>query len=269
MPDVLDRFGEQLRLAEQRHYGARASTASTARPRWWRRTRRRGLLLGLIAVVVAAPAVALVGPWTPTVGRPGINEPTIPPSSAPYASPAAAALGVLRRPQTAADRAAATPVLRALGHPVGGVQLDGVRALSNGWVLVPADVIDTGREPSTNQLCITNGKAIACQDAADVEQAGVSVVAANASQTRITGLVPDRVVRVRFVTTTGTVTEVGARNNFYSLSVAETQPTRMIPAPKPPTYKGPDRIPSPPTPIGGSLHWLDDARHIVGPRHVR
>lgn len=269
MPDVLDRFGEQLRLAEQRHYGQRAATTPAARTRRWSLTRRRGLLLGLTALIVSAPAAALVSPWNPTVGRPGIDEPTVPPSSAPYASTATVSLGILRRAQTATDRAVATPVLRALGHPLGGVQLDGVRALPDGWVLAPADVIDTGREPSTNQLCITNGAAIGCENAADVEKVGVSVLAANASRTKITGVVPDRVERVRFVTTHGTATQVDVRNNFYTLAVAETQPARMIPAPKSPTYTGPDQIPSPPTPIAGTLEWLDDTGHVIGPRPAR
>ncbi len=66
----------------------------------------------------------------------------------------------------------------------------------------------------------------------EVTKVGVSALAANASQTTITGLVPDRVVRVRLITTNGTVTEVTAHNNFYALSVDETQPTTMIPAPK-------------------------------------
>jgi hypothetical protein len=269
MPDVLDRFGEQLRRAEQRHYGQRAVTTPAARTRRWPLTRRRGLLLGLAALIVTAPAAALVSPWNPTVGRPGIDEPTVPPSSAPYASTATESLGILRRPQTATDRAAATPVLRALGHPVGGVQLDGVRALSDGWVLAPVGVVDTGREPRANQLCITNGAAIGCGNATDIDKVGVSVLAANARQTKITGVVPDRVERVRLVTTHGTTTEVDARNNFYTLSVAETQPTRMIPAPKSPTYTGPDQIPSPPTPIAGTLEWLDDTGHIIGPRSAR
>lgn len=266
MPDFLERYGEQLRLAEQRHYGAAAVTRS---PRRRRVTRRRGLLALLVALLIAAPAAALVGPWNPTVGRPAIDEPTVPPSSAPYSSDAVASFEILRRAQTERDREVAEPLLRALGHPVGGVQLDGVRALPDGWILAPARIVDTGRAASTNQLCITNGSAIACSNARQADDVGVGLSAANAHQTKIAGLVPDRVARVRFVTRNGTRTTVAARNNFYSLTVNETMATRMIPAPKDRHYTGPDRIPSPPTPIGGTLIWLSADDRAIGPRPAR
>ena len=266
MPDFLDRFGEQLRLAEQKHYG---TTEFTSRHGLSRRTRRRGLFAAVAALVIAAPAAALVSPWNPTVGRPGIDEPIVPPSSAPVATDAKAALAILRREQTTADREAAAPLLRALGHPVGGVQLDGVRALGAGWILAPAEVVDVGREPSTNQLCMTNGEGIACGNAADADTRGVGMSAANDRVTRVTGVVPDRVARVRFVTTNGTVAEVDARNNFYVLTVDETMPTRMIRGPKDPKYTGPEMLPSPPTPIGGTVQWLDAAGRVIGPERLR
>lgn len=265
MPDLLERYGEQLRLAEQRHFGAGAVARS---PRG-RLRGRRGLLALFGALLIAAPAAALVGPWDPTVGRPGIDQPMVAPSSAPYSSDAVVSFAVLRREQTHRDREVAEPLLRALGHPVGGVQLDGVRALPDGWILAPASIVDTGRRASTNQLCITNGTAIACSDARRADDVGVSVTAANAHQTTIAGLVPDRVARVRFMTTNATRITADARNNFYSLAVNETMPTRMIPAPKDRHYTGPDRIPSPPTPIGGALTWLDADGRVIGPRRAR
>lgn len=266
MPDLLERYGEQLRLAEQRHFGARAVARS---PRRRRPAGRRGLLALLGALLIAGPAAALVGRWDPTVGRPGIDEPVVAPSSAPYSSAAMVSFAVLRRKQTQRDRDIAEPLLRALGHPVGGVQLDGVRALADGWILAPASTVDTGRHTSTNQLCITDGTVIACSDARRADDAGVSVTAANAHQTTIAGLVPDRVARVRFTTTNATRVTADARNNFYSLAVNETMPTRMIPAPKARTYTGPARIPSPPTPIGGALTWLDADGQVIGPRPAR
>jgi len=51
--------------------------------------------------------------------------------------------------------------------------------------------------------------------------------------TTLAGLVPDRVATVRFVTTNGATLKVNAHNNFYSLTVEETMPRRMIPRPKP------------------------------------
>lgn len=267
MPDLLDRLGEQLQLAEQRHYGPAVMPSA---PRRRRPTRRRGLLIVLAAlVVVATPAAALISPWGPTVGRPGIDEPTIPPSSAPVSSKAKAALAVLRREQSATDRAVAAPLLKALGHPVGGVQLDAVRALSQRWILAPAELLDTGRATISDQLCITNGEAVACSKAADADTIGVGVSAANADTTTLAGLVPDRVATVRFVTTNGTTLKVNAHNNFYSLTVDETMPRRMIPAPKASTYNGPTMIPSPPTPIGGTLDWLDARGRVIGPQRAR
>ena len=175
----------------------------------------------------------------------------------------------MRREQTAADRAVATPLLTALGHPLGGVQLDTVRALSQRWILAPAELLDTGRGTTSDQLCITNGEAVACSKAADVDTTGVGVSAAYADTTVLAGLVPDRVATVRFVTTNGTPVKVNAHNNFYSLSVGETMPRRMIPAPKASTYNGPAMIPSPPTPIGGTLDWLDADGRVIGPQRAR
>ncbi len=266
MADLLGRLGEQLQLAEQRHYGPAVMPSA---PRRRRPTRRRGLLIVLAALVVATPAIAVVNPWNPTVGRPGINEPTIPPSSAPVSSTAKAALAILRREQTATDRAVAAPLLEALGYPVGGVQLNAVRALSKRWILAPAELLDTGRGTASDQLCMTNGEAIACAKAANVDKSGVGVLAANADTTVLAGLVPDRVATVRFVTSNGTPVKVNAQSNFYSLSVDETMPRRMIPAPKASTYNGPAVIPSPPTPIGGTLDWLDADGRIIGPQRAR
>ena len=264
MADLLDRLGEQLQLAEQRHYGG-AAPATRRR----RLTRHRGLLIVVAALDVATPAIALVSPRSPTVGRPGIDEPMVPPSSSPVSSKAKAALAILRREQTVADRTVATPLLKALGHPLGGVQLEAIRALSAQWILAPAELLDTGRGTTSDQLCITNGEAIACSKAADVNTIGLGVSGANADTTKLAGLVPDRVATIRFVTTDGTTVKVSAHNNFYSLSVDETMPRRMIPAPKASTYNGPATIPSPPTPIGGTLDWLDARGRIIGPQRER
>lgn len=86
---------------------------------------------GMLAV--AAPAIALVSPWSPELGRPGIDEP-VRIDSAPVTPSATAVLAALRRPQTEQDRELAAPLIRQIGSAnlVDRVQTDSIRMVGEG-----------------------------------------------------------------------------------------------------------------------------------------
>jgi hypothetical protein len=75
---------------------------------------RQLLLAGLALLVLAAPAAAILQPWDPQASRPGIDPP-ITSTHTPVVASATDVLAVLRRPQTAADRSAATPLIKTVG----------------------------------------------------------------------------------------------------------------------------------------------------------
>lgn len=260
MPDFLDRFGDQLRNAE-----TPARLPETQRPASHERSRRlrRSGLAALVVLGVAAPALAVVQPWNPVTGRPDIDGP-VATDSTPVADAAVDVLAVLRRPQTAEDQAAASTKLRAIGNQINDVQTAGIRALHNGWILVPANTVKTGAaEASSGQLCITNGGVVACAPAASVDGTGVALVSANATETRLVGLVPDGVVRVRFTRADGGSVESDVGSNFYDLSVPEVAPAASVKAPA--GYDGPSTIPAPPRPIAGTVSWLSSNDQLIGP----
>jgi hypothetical protein len=228
---------------------------------------RRGVVVTLAALAVAAPALAITQPWNPVLSRPGIDDP-VNTDPSPVSVSAREALAVLRRPQTAEDRAKAAPLLRTVGagNQVEGVQTGSIRLLADGVALVPAKAVRNG--PSTtskDQLCLTDGKSITCGSASSVGASGITGIAASRTTTRYTGLVPDGVARVRFTPRTGTAAEVAVTSNFYSLSVPQTAPPGMIDAPE--GFDGPSRIPGPPMPVPGTIEWLDADGHVVGPMH--
>ena len=89
------------------------------------------------ATVTATPTEpAAVGTWSPTLGRPRLGV-TASIDHTPVARPVVDALAVLRRPQSVRDRELAGPKLRYVGQGVDRVQIDGVRALSRNYPLVP------------------------------------------------------------------------------------------------------------------------------------
>jgi hypothetical protein len=260
MPDFLDRFGDQLRTA-QAAANLRETQRSASRGR--SRRLRRSSLATLVVLGVAAPALAVVQPWNPVIGRPDIDGP-VATDSTPVADAAIDALAVLRRPQTAEDQAAAATKLSAIGNQINDVQTAGIRALRNGWVLVPANTVKTGPdEASSSQLCITNGGVVACSPAASAGETGVALVSASATETRLVGLVPDGVARVRFTRADGGFVESDVQSNFYDLSVPEVAPTASVKAPA--GYDGPSTIPAPPRPIAGSVSWLNGDGQVIGP----
>lgn len=257
MPDFLDRYGDQLHAAQR---AERRSLWSRVRPV------PRTLLISLGALAIAAPAVAVVRQWDPTLGRPGPDDRPATTTSAAAPDSARAVMAVLRRPQTAEDRATTAPLLRTVDSQFAGVQTDSIRALRDGWALVPTASVGAGPGRSVlDALCITDGEGTACGPASAVRERGITMMAASASATTVVGLVPDGVTRVRFTPTKGSAATVAAKSNFFSLSVPQTQTRDTIAAPKDDTWTGPAMIEGPPMPVAGSLEWLAGDGRAVGP----
>ncbi len=263
MPDFLDRFGAQLTAASV----TPAVSRKGLRVRGLRsRTWRRGVLVSLALLAVAAPAVAVVKSWSPTLGRTANDSPATS-DSTPVIASARDALAVLRRPQTDEDRAIAEPLLKAIGGPLDKVQTASVRALADGWVLVPVMSLESAPgQTKRDELCITNGGGIGCMPASTVGRTGITLQAATPTQTSWTGLVPDGVARVRLTTSRGIVREVEVVSNLFSLSVPETRPAPPVTTPE--GYDGPATIPGPPIPIDGRIEWLDGQGRITAASRV-
>ena len=217
-------------------------------------------------LLVAAPALAVIAPWQPTLQRPGIDNPVTVDSS-PVVESARDALAVLRRPQTPADREQTASLLSVVGtgNQVDHVQTDGIRAVAKGWALVPAKSVKTGpAQASPDMLCLTNGQGIGCSPASSVSENGLGIVSASSTRTKLSAIVPDGVAAVRVTPAGGTPIEANVTSNFYSVSIPQTAPPRTIAAP--PGYKGGPVIQGPPVPVHTTVEWLDASRKVIGPR---
>lgn len=265
MPDFLNQFGEQLRTAQATTPTER-QTSSTGPHERLRLSRsvRRGVLVSVGVLAIATPALAIVQPWNPPLGRHGIDGPISADTSA--VSPTARkAFAVVRRPQTTDDQTRAAPILRSgITDRVDGVQTAAVRALPSGWILVPAQSVQSvpGRTQDA-QLCIADGEAIACGDADDAATAGIEGSAASTTQTTRFGLVPDGVTHVRFTPSDGSsAVEATVSSNFYTLHIGNG-PIRRERMPAPEGYTRSKTIPPPPEPAGGTLDWLDQSGAVI------
>jgi hypothetical protein len=223
MADFLDRYGDQLRFA-------RVPT----------RRRSRAPAIGLLVILaVAAPAVAVVQPWNPTLGPSKFGGDVVIDRS-PVDRSATEVLAILRRPQTAHDREVATPLLRYAGGTIDNVQVDSIRALSEHYALIPhASVRRSGA-----MLCVVGGGGAVCSPADGVAEHGVISI----SDTRVVGVVPDGVARVRFTPDGGKPVRASVRGNFFALRIPGHRPTNVITPPR-----------------GGRLEWLDADGEVVGP----
>jgi hypothetical protein len=200
--------------------------------------RRRGPAIALAALLVAVPvAAAAVGGWNP-FDEPG-RSPHFPAPSRSQAGvdpELSATLGVLRRPQTDADRgAAASRAARAYsGERYKGAHPEGIRLVDprRGIVLVPFDQIPVptdpagrplpGIDPATyrNAVCLVERSSdgfdgIGCHTVAKI-RSGRAISEAGGT---VTGLVPDGVARVRLVHGSDVV-EADVRDNYFTASSA-------------------------------------------------
>jgi hypothetical protein len=122
---------------------ARAVATRANRRRWWHPSRRGGLL-AIGAIIVSGTAVAATTGWQPILGSPDRGTP---PLAAKAGVPAdqLAALAILRRPQTDADRGPLVQsALRVLTRQtINGIHTDAIRVIFHGprqlAVLIPAE----------------------------------------------------------------------------------------------------------------------------------
>jgi hypothetical protein len=215
MSDFISRYQEQL------HTAARRELRRRRRPRFAGRTLVAILFVALAGVGV--PAAAQNG-WFPFAGR----------TDAPTSTAAApdnglyAILGVLRRQQTAADRAAAADALKATSDTYAGVQTDYIRSVTSssgdsGVALIPAeshqltpaspvlhDVICMWRTDFTDGVPEGGGRG--CYQAAAVRQ-GLALQTLGA---HIDLIVPDGVTRVQATARGGETSEITPTDNVAS-----------------------------------------------------
>ena len=262
MPDFLDRFGDQLHAAQI------VAPAAEQHGLIAKLHRRRSVMIGTVAIAIAAPgaALAVLQPWQPQLSRPGVDQPVNTDASA-VSDAASSAFAVLRRAQTASDRANATPLIKAIGmgNQLDRVQTDGIRMVAPGWALVPAKVAQTrpGGATAQDQICLTDGNEVGCTNAETADANGVGILTASKTETHLTGLVPDGVARIRFTPESGAAVEALTAGGFYDLTVSSARAVSAVKAP--PGYDGAATIPGPPAPAPGKLTWLDARGKVVGP----
>lgn len=226
---------------------------------WWRPSRRAGLLV-LGAVVVTGSAVAATSGWHPVIGDGHRGHP----SEARAGVPAAqlAALGVLRRAQTDADRGPQVQaVLRLLGRDeINGIHTDAIRTLrqhpDGATILVPTERVgrhDKGY-PSTihrQVLCVFTsvvltartftitghdgkpktihtpggqGAGQSCGDLNQLRTTGIGGATRSGQQWRVGALVPDGVARVVIRLRRHRTLTAAVRANYYEINTGKELP---------------------------------------------
>jgi len=261
---ALDQFrAELLDAAQHRRPQPASQHLHPTRARRPRRA-RRGLAIALAALVVAVPALAVTRPWSPVLGRPDVDGRSPSASSAPVISDARKVLAILRRPQTAHDREVARPLLRMLSPQTDQVQTSSIRALAPGVALIPIGALRLSPgHPERDQLCVVSKAMIGCNPASLASTQGVGYRLGGPAGTRLIGVVPDWVARVRFTPKGGAPAEVSVASNFYRISVPQFQRGWRVPPP-PGSGRRPSRLP--PQPANGVVQWLDVHGAAVGPK---
>ena len=260
--DFLDRYGRQLERARRRRARRRAAAGTLLVPAG------AAVAIALFALptepeleTLAEPAPSPTVTWTPKVGRPeqGLDASI---DRSPVFRDARDVLAVLRRPQTARDRELAAPRLRHTGGAVDGVQVDGVRALSKDYALVPVAKFKGAGEP---MLCVIGGGGAGCSPVSSLREHGVGVAAGGRKGTHLFGVVPDGVARVRFTPDGGSPKDSIVRENFYDIRVPEHAPETPLRPPK--GWLGPTdengMIPGPGGPASGAIEWFDAAGKLI------
>ena len=239
MTAVLPELSDDLAAAAER-----LALTPPSRRQGRRRRRARFVALGTAAIVgIGGVATAATGLWSPQIGD-GSDTPSIARDAPPQAQ--LDALGVLRRPQTAADRGENSEyTLRFFGY-LRGVRLDYVRLLGTeaggaGYVLVPAaseGASDAARlrelkaqhdgrvapVPSKDPLCLFardpggGGGGVKCASLQQVLD-GRAVIGRSPAGGPLTqfGLVADNVAQVR-AGDGATAPVVDVRDNFFEIT---------------------------------------------------
>ena len=235
--DFRDRFGIQLTNAAADLASARRGLAGAPERRpWGLRVPRaliprlsRPIIVGLSLTAFAGTAVAALALWTPVLGDSRFGE--APPTISATAPPPdqLAALGVLRREQSPADRsgALATGALRAINASSSGVRTSYIRVLAggtgaSGFVLVPvaerrASLMSPVAIPDA--LCLyaaqSGAFAVNCYSLAQV-RAGT---ARNVAFGQVFGLAPDGVSAVTITAAGGGAVSAPVQNNFFDATL--------------------------------------------------
>lgn len=238
LADFRARFGLQLASAAAELAGARKPVGRVRRRRrapWL----TRPVAIGLAVTAFAGTAFAAVAVWTPLLGNPqyGYN-----PGAATSAPPPdqLAALSVLRRPQTDADRGAlSAAALTYINNYTRGVRTAYVRLLatvgSEAFVLVPVEERDatdaTGGVPSQsaalqNALCLYVSDSspvfthVGCWSLAEVAD-GRAKATFNG---QLFGLAPDGVSAVTLSSPTSPSLSASVSGNFFTLTLPPDVP---------------------------------------------
>jgi hypothetical protein len=233
--DFRARFGIQLTRAAGELAAARQGLAGAPERRPLRLPRAliprlsRPIIVGLSLTAFAGTAVAALALWTPVLGDSRFGE--APPTLSATAPPPdqLAALGVLRREQTPADRsgALATGALQAINASSSGVRTNYIRVLAgatgaSGFVLVPvAERRASLSSPAAipDALCLyaaqSGAFAVNCYSLAQV-RAGT---ARNVAFGQVFGLAPDGVSAVSITAAGGVDVSAPVQNNFFDTTL--------------------------------------------------
>jgi hypothetical protein len=223
-----------------------ASAVATRRARrpWWR-SARGAAWCAAGAAIVSGSAVAATTGWHPILGDSDRGHPQE--ARAPVPGDQRAAIAVLRRAQTDADR---TPhvlaVLRLLVRAeINGVHVDGVRLLrtrSDGvTILVPAERVgrhDNGYQSSVRRqvLCVLtstrfrpgtkglSGAGQVCGTTADLRTTGIRMNMHTQNGWVVNGLVPDGVARVVIRLRRHHSVTAPVRDNLYEVNTGRELP---------------------------------------------
>jgi hypothetical protein len=232
------------------------ATGHRTAPRW--SPARRTLLLAAGAIVISGSAIAATGGWHPILGDDHRGHPQPAKTSVP--ADQLAALAVLRRDQTAADRSAdVRRILRLLPRSeINGVHVDAIRLLrqrSDGaTVLIPTEREgrhDTGyrssllrrvlcvltsvnRTPKPGQIPVGFSAGGTCGNVSQLRITGIVATVGSGHGYILGGLVPDGVIRVAIRLRHHRLINAPVHDNYYEVNtgdeVAPGWPVRWIDA---------------------------------------
>jgi hypothetical protein len=195
------------------------------------------VLAALVTLLVTGTAIAASGLWRPILGEPRFGPgPTITAAAPPPTQ--LAILGVLRRPQTPADRSARTlALLQYMSGAASGVRTNYIRLLSDSTGLGPAILVPVARIdqapsdvppavlaelPQSDALCLLvgdrggEGAGKRCFTTDDMLEGRGTLSLGD----DLFGLVPDTVTRVTVTFSGGAIRTVAPTDNLFETTQA-------------------------------------------------